>query len=97
MKHSFKVKPTNNGAYQTFIDDKKVYLSALDISMRPGEMPLVKTELISMPDAEFYGELEISDDELIFMIEKKLDNVDFMDKLVGKVQGWYLRTREHTV
>lgn len=99
MVHSFKIKPIRENAigYKTFIDDKKVTLSALDIIMRPGEIPLVKTELVSMPDAEFYGELEISDDELIRMIEKRLNNIDFMDKFVEKVREWYMRTHEHTV
>ena len=99
MIHSFKIKPIRENAigYKTFIDDKKVTLSALDIIMRPGEIPLVKTELVSMPDAEFYGELEITDNELIRMVEKRLDNVEFMEKFTEKVREWCMRTHEHRV
>ena len=97
MIHSFKIKPIRENAYKTFIDDKKVTLSALDIIMRPGEIPLVKTELVSMPDTEFYGDLEIADNELIRMVEKRLDNVEFMEKFTERVREWYMRTHEHSV
>lgn len=81
MIHRFKVSPIDECAYKVYLDGKKVRCSSADIRLRPTEIPSVKIGLICSPDAEIEGILELDDKDLLMMIERKLGDREFCDKV----------------
>lgn len=87
MIHKFKVEPTENGGLATYIDDKKVKLCAVDVRLRINEVPTVKIELAAMPDLECECILDLTDDEIFYMVKDKMDkNPEFRMKIFHEIK-----------
>ena len=80
--HKFKIEPTGITTAKTYIDNKQVHLTAVDIRLRPDEVPTVTVDLLSgAPETEVEALLELTDDNLLQMVKRRLDNEEFRKKL----------------
>ena len=84
--HKIKIEPMGVTTAKTYIDDKQVYLTAVDIRLRPDEVPTVTVDLLSgAPETEVEALLELTDDNLLQMVKRRLDNEEFREKLEGMI------------
>ena len=85
--HTFKAQQVKNGGIETYIDDKKVSLRACDVRMRPDEVTTVKVELSSIVDLECECVLELSDDEVFYMVKDRMTkDPEFRMRVLKKIK-----------
>lgn len=82
MIHSFKIRPVHEGMYQTYIDDKKVSLSKVDVRLRSDEYPTVRCEFMADNDLDIQAMLELSDKNLLEMVKRRLADKEFFRSLL---------------
>lgn len=70
-----------NGSYRVEIGGKRVSCRGLDIRMRVDEVPTIVVDLNALPDMEIEGVIDLSDRNLMRMIERRLGDKDFCDKV----------------
>ena len=67
------------------MDDKKVRCRSLSLDMSTECVPLVKMEMVSDPEIEVEGILELSDREILSMVRRRLDDDEFFKSLMWEI------------
>ena len=81
MISRFKIEPLGDGAYRTWIDDKHVRCREVDVRFRMDEIPTVRVDLVAAGEMDLECELELSDRNLLEMVEKRIGDWVFQESL----------------